>query len=137
MGRPASPLTQARRGDLGRLDDENFLYITGRKKAVINVGGFKVSPAEVEEVLYQMEGVLGACVVAVPHPEWGSAVIAFVVPRDGQSLSERELRRHVVARLPRYMIPARMAIIRELPRTSTGKIDRRRLAQEAASGSLG
>ena len=62
---------------------------------------------------------------------------AFVVPRDGQSLSDRELRRHVVARLPRYMIPARMEIIRELPRTSTGKIDRRRLAQEAASGSLG
>ena len=126
-----------RTGDIVRLREDGDYDFLGRRDHQIKSRGYRIELGEIEAALNAHPAVLVGVAVAVPHPEWGSAVIAFVVPRDGQSLSERELRRHVVARLPRYMIPARMEIIRELPRTSTGKIDRRRLAQEAASGSLG
>ena len=126
-----------RTGDIERLREDGDYDFLGRRDHQIKSRGYRIELGEIEAALNAHPAVLVGVAVAVPHPEWGSAVIAFVVPRDGQSLSERELRRHVVARLPRYMIPARMEIIRELPRTSTGKIDRRRLAQEAASGSLG
>src|SRR5262249_6897898 len=91
-------------GDLGRLDAGGHLTISGRKKAMINVGGMKVSPAEVEEVLHQIEGVRAACVVAGHHPVLGEVVKAFVEAPEG-GLSAEEVIRHCSGRLGEWKVP--------------------------------
>jgi long-chain acyl-CoA synthetase len=108
-------------GDLGRLDQDGFLYITGRKKSMINVGGFKVYPAEVEEVLYQVEGVIEACVVASYHPRLGEMCKAFVATRPGCSADVAEIQRFCEERLGSYKVPL-IELRQRLPRTGTGKI---------------
>jgi fatty-acyl-CoA synthase len=70
----------------------------------------------------------------VPHDEWGSAIVAFVVPGVGATCSEIEIKRHVARRLPRYMVPMRVMVVPELPRTSTGKIHRQRLGELVPDG---
>jgi acyl-CoA synthetase (AMP-forming)/AMP-acid ligase II len=72
--------------------------------------------------------------LAVPHEEWGSAIVALVVPRHGLPVRPGDVRRHVAARLPRYMVPWQVHVVDELPRTSTGKVDRRTLSELVASG---
>src|SRR5262249_1808499 len=107
---------------LGRLDEEGFLYITGRKKSMINVGGFKVYPAEVEEVLYQVEGVAGVCVVASYHPELGETCKAFIEAPVGQRPDPAAILRHCETRLGAYKVPRLIEFRDTLPRTGTGKI---------------
>jgi long-chain acyl-CoA synthetase len=109
-------------GDLGRLDEEGFLYITGRKKSMINVGGFKVYPAEVEEVLYQIDGVVEACVIASHHPELGETCKAFVVTRPDVHPDCARIMRHCEQKLGGYKVPRLIEFRKELPRTGTGKI---------------
>jgi long-chain acyl-CoA synthetase len=109
-------------GDLGKLDDEGFLYITGRLKSMINVGGFKVYPAEVEDVLYQVEGVVGACVVASYHPHFGETVKAFIESPEGRRPDPAQVIRHCEARLGNYKVPRQIEFRSTLPRTGTGKI---------------
>jgi long-chain acyl-CoA synthetase len=120
-------------GDLGKLDEEGFLYITGRKKSMINVGGFKVYPAEVEEVLYQVEGVIEACVVASRHPLYGETVKAFLEAAEGRRPSERDVIRHCEARLGGYKVPRLIEFRNSLPRTGTGKIAAKVLQAEEMS----
>jgi acyl-CoA synthetase (AMP-forming)/AMP-acid ligase II len=117
-------------GDLGKLDDEGFLHITGRKKSMINVGGFKVYPAEVEEVLHQVEGVVGACVVASYHPELGETVKAFLEAPEGKRPEVATLLRHCRQRLGGYKVPQAFEFRSTLPRTGTGKIAARVLQAE-------
>jgi long-chain acyl-CoA synthetase len=109
-------------GDLGKLDEEGFLYITGRKKSMINVGGFKVYPAEVEEVLYQVEGVVEACVVASYHPQLGETCKAFVATRPGCRPDVARLQQYCEQRLGSYKVPRLIEFRDRLPRTGTGKI---------------
>jgi long-chain acyl-CoA synthetase len=109
-------------GDLGKLDDEGFLYVTGRKKSMINVGGFKVYPAEVEEVLHQVDGIVEACVVASRHPHFGETCKAFVVARPGCCLDVAGIVRHCEQRLGSYKVPRLVEFRDHLPRTGTGKI---------------
>jgi long-chain acyl-CoA synthetase len=109
-------------GDLGKLDADGFLTVTGRKKSMINVGGFKVYPAEVEEVLHQVEGDVGACVVAAYHPELGRTVKAFVEAPEGQWPDEAAVLRHCKEKLGSYKVPRLIEFRNALPRTGTGKI---------------
>jgi acyl-CoA synthetase (AMP-forming)/AMP-acid ligase II len=114
-------------GDLGRIDDEGFLYVTDRLGDVIVSGGENVLPAEVEEVLLRHPQVADAAAVGRADAEWQEAVTAVVVPRPGAAIDTEELRRHCAAELAGYKVPKRFEFVSELPRTASGKILRRAL----------
>jgi o-succinylbenzoate---CoA ligase len=114
-------------GDLGRIDDEGFLYVTDRLGDVIVTGGENVIPAEVEEALRDHPDVLDAAAVGRSDPEWQEAVVAVVVVRDGTRPDAEELRRHCSERLASFKVPKRFEFASELPRTASGKLLRREL----------
>jgi o-succinylbenzoate---CoA ligase len=115
-------------GDLGILDEHRNLHVTGRKADTIISGGENVAPAEVEAVLEAHPLVLEAAVLARPDPQWGEAVTAIVVPRDGHRPSQQELRRHCASNLAPYKVPKRFVLVSQpLPRTRSGKLLRREL----------
>ena len=118
-----------RTGDQGYLDRDRYLYITGRLKETINRGGEKISPVEVEEVLAKHPEVATAVVFAVPHPTLGEDVAAAVVLRNDSGSGVLDLRRYVAARLVGHKVPGQILIIDAIPVSSTGKVQRARLAQ--------
>ena len=111
-------------GDYGRLDDDGFLYFVGRMDDIIKSRGEKVAPREVELALMDIPGVAEAAVIGVPDPVLGEAVKAFVVPGRHADLDERTLRRECQKRLEGFMVPKHVALVPELPRTTTGKISK-------------
>jgi acyl-CoA synthetase (AMP-forming)/AMP-acid ligase II/thioesterase domain-containing protein/acyl carrier protein len=113
-----------RTGDLGRFDEEGYLFLRGRVKELINRGGQKVSPLEVEEALLDHPAVAEAAAFPAPHPTLGEAVMAAVVPRPGPAPAERALRSHVAERLAPWKVPQRVAVLPEIPKGATGKIQR-------------
>jgi len=117
-----------RTGDEGHLDDHGILTLTGRIKEMINCGGEKISPYEVEEALLNHPAVTEAVVFAAPHALLGEEVAAAVVLREGCRLDEKELQDTLGARLARRKIPKRMVFLDELPRGATGKLQRIGLA---------
>ncbi|KZO01191.1 fatty acid--CoA ligase family protein [Pseudobacillus badius] len=116
-------------GDLARKDEEGYFYIVDRKKDLIIVGGYNVYPREVEEVLYSHPYVIEAAVFGVPDPDYGEAVLAFVVPKD-EKLTKEELLDYCHSRLADYKLPAQVEFLEELPKNTTGKILRRALKQQ-------
>jgi O-succinylbenzoic acid--CoA ligase len=118
-------------GDLGRIDEEGFLYVTGRNSEVIVTGGENVMPAEVEAVLLSHPAVADAAVVGRPDPEWQEAVCALVVLADGEEAGEEELRSHCSATLAPYKVPKRVDFVSSLPRTASGKLLRGELPELA------
>jgi O-succinylbenzoic acid--CoA ligase len=112
-------------GDRGRLDEHGLLHVDGRLKDIIVTGGENVSPLEVEEVLLAHPAVADACVVGLPDPEWGEAVSAFVVLRDGAAPAD--LRDWCRARLAPRTVPKRIELVERLPRNTAGKLLRDRL----------
>jgi amino acid adenylation domain-containing protein len=115
-------------GDIFRTDAEGWLYFVARRDDIIKSRGEKVSPREVENVLYGMPGVLEAAVVGVPDPVLGEAVKAFVTLKPGVELTEREVIRYCLAHLESFMAPKHVAFVAELPKTDTGKIKKTGLA---------
>jgi len=115
-------------GDLAKMDEEGYFYIVDRKKDMIIVGGFKVYPREVEEVLYQHEAILEAAVVGIPDENFGEAVCAYVVLKDSVT-SEDELKEFCTEHLAKYKVPTEVRIVSSLPKNSTGKILRRNLKE--------
>jgi acyl-CoA synthetase (AMP-forming)/AMP-acid ligase II len=111
-------------GDLGRIDDEGFLYVHDRLGDVIVSGGESVLPAEVEEVLLRHPDVADAAAVGRADAEWQEAVTAVVVLEDGAEVSADELRRHCAEDLAGFKVPKRFEFVAELPRTETGKLAR-------------
>lgn len=118
-------------GDLGRFDEDGFLYIVGRRKEMIITGGLNVYPAEVERVLYLHPAVQEAAVVGCPDPEWGEAVTAFVQLRPGHHASAADLIAHCRAHMASYKKPRAVEFLAELPRTTSGKIARQALTRWA------
>jgi o-succinylbenzoate---CoA ligase len=114
-------------GDLGRIDDDGFLYVEDRLGDVIITGGENVVPAEVEEVLMRHPSVAEAAAVGRADPDWQEAVVAAVVVRDGAAISEDELRDHCASELAGFKVPKRFEFVGELPRTASGKLLRRKL----------
>ncbi len=114
-------------GDLGRIDEDGFLYVSGRLGEMIVTGGENVLPVEVEEVLLRHPGVAEAAVVGRADPEWQEAVTAVVVLRDDAGVGADELRSHCAAVLAGYKVPKRFEFVAELPRTGSGKVMRRAL----------
>jgi len=119
-------------GDLARIDPDGFAYIVDRKKDMVNVGGMKVYPREVEEVLFQHAGVQDVAVVGVPDPQHGESVVAFVVKKPGATATADELIAFVRERIAHYKAPRRVEFRDELPRTGVQKVLRRVLREEAA-----
>ena len=120
-------------GDTVRLDEEGFLYFIGRDDDMIKVSGYRVSPHEVEEVVYATGLVTEAAAIGVPHPHLGQAIIV-VVPRAEGLLSPQALLKTCQSKLPSYMVPAHVEEWADmLPRTPNGKIDRKLLQQSLAS----
>jgi O-succinylbenzoic acid--CoA ligase len=116
-----------RTGDLGELDDAGRLRIVGRKADTIVSGGENVAPAEVEAVLLEHPSVADAGVFGREDPEWGEAVVATVVLRDGVRATSEELQAFVAERLARFKVPKQIGFASELPRTVSGKLLRREL----------
>lgn len=123
-----------RTGDLGRLDREGFLFVTGRIKEIINRGGEKVLPREIDETLAGHPAVAEAAAFAVAHPTLGEDVAAAVVLRPGASVSESELRRFAAARLAGFKVPRRIFFLEAIPKGATGKPWRRELAEQIQTG---
>jgi acyl-CoA synthetase (AMP-forming)/AMP-acid ligase II len=114
-------------GDLGRIDEEGFLYVEDRLGDVIITGGENVIPAEVEEVLLRHPDVADAGAVGREDAEWQEAVVAVVVPRDGAEPDAAELRRHCAEHLASFKVPKHIEFTAKLPRTASGKLLRREL----------
>lgn len=109
-------------GDLGRFDEEGFLYIVDRKKDMIIRGGENIYPIEVEEVLYQVPQVLEAAVVGIPHEVYGEVPKAFVVVKGEQSLTIEEVITYCETQLAKYKVPMEVEFLTELPRNASGKV---------------
>jgi o-succinylbenzoate---CoA ligase len=119
-------------GDLGHIDDEGFLYVTGRRTEVIVTGGENVMPAEVESVLLAHPAVADAAVVGRPDPDWQEAVCALVVLTGSAEVTEDELRAHCQASLAGYKVPKQVDFVDSLPRTASGKLLRAKLPEPAS-----
>ena len=109
-------------GDMGYVDDEGFLYISDRLKDMIISGGENIYPAEVEQLVMELDSVAAVAVVGAPDDTWGEVPLAVVVPAEGREPSEQEIRAHLEGRLARYKIPKSVRFVDELPRTASGKI---------------
>lgn len=117
-------------GDQVRLDEEGFLYFVGRKDEMIKCAGNRVSPTEVEEVIYASKKIQDAIVMGIPDDIYGEVIKAIVVPRPSVNINEEELLRHCEKLLPPYMIPKSIEFRKELPRNANGKLDRAKVKKE-------
>jgi amino acid adenylation domain-containing protein len=126
-----------RTGDLVRLRPDGDYEFLGRRDHQIKSRGYRIELGEIEAALNAHPSLVEAVAVAIPHEEWGKAIVAHVVPRNGVDLSQSHVKKHLLARIPRYMIPARIEFRGALPRNPNGKIDRRKIQQEAEATPLG
>jgi long-chain acyl-CoA synthetase len=116
-------------GDLFRADEEGYLYFIGRKDDIIKTRGEKVSPREVEDVIYRLDGVAEVAVIAVPDPLLGSAIKAVLTLRADAQITAQDVLRHCSARLEDFMVPKHVEIRDSLPKTESGKISKRLIAE--------
>lgn len=117
-----------RTGDLGYLDEDGYLFLTGRLKEQINRGGLKVSPSEVDAALMRHPDVVEAACFATPHATLGEDVVAAVVAREASRVTVQELRDYAFEQLASFKVPSRIVLVRALPRTALGKVRRAELA---------
>jgi acyl-CoA synthetase (AMP-forming)/AMP-acid ligase II/aryl carrier-like protein len=121
-----------RTGDLGRFDKDGYLYISGRLKEIINRGGEKVSPREIDEALLEHPDVAQAVAFPAPHPTLGEDVVAAVVKREGAGTDELTLRIFLINRLAGFKVPSRIVFVDAIPQGATGKVQRASLYDQLA-----
>jgi acyl-CoA synthetase (AMP-forming)/AMP-acid ligase II/acyl carrier protein len=126
-----------RTGDQGRLDEEGYLYLTGRLKEIINRGGEKISPREVDDVLMDHPDVVQAVTFAIPSDRLGEEVGAAVVLREGARVREEDLRDFAASRLAEFKVPRAIRLVDEIPKGATGKLQRIGLADRLGLTSVG
>jgi acyl carrier protein len=119
-----------RTGDLGCFDDDGYLFLAGRIKEIVNRGGEKVSPQEVDEVLLRHPAVAQAVTFAVPHPTLGEDVGSAVVLRPHAAATPKDIRQFAMAHIAPFKVPRHVLIVPEIPKGATGKVQRVRLAAE-------
>ncbi|KXS50125.1 MAG: AMP-dependent synthetase and ligase [Halanaerobium sp. 4-GBenrich] len=115
-------------GDLGKMDEDGYVYIVDRKKDMINVGGMNVYPREIEEQLYKHPKIREAAVVATKDELRGEIPKAVIVLRDGESATEREIQKYCMKYFANYKVPKLVDFLDELPKNATGKIDKKSLS---------
>jgi acyl-CoA synthetase (AMP-forming)/AMP-acid ligase II len=123
-----------RTGDQGTMDEEGYLRITGRLKELINRGGEKVSPLEVDETIMDHPAVAQVVTFAMPHDKLGEEVAAAVVLREGQTATEREIRDFAAKKLADFKVPRKVIFLAEIPKGATGKLQRIGLAEKLGLG---
>ncbi len=125
-----------RTGDIGRIDAEGLLSITGRAKDMIKSGGENIYPIEIEEVLTDHPSIADAAVIGVPDPRYQETVCAVVVRGEGAELKEVDVVSHCLERLASYKKPRHVAFVAELPRTASGKVRKFVLRERFEAGEL-
>ena len=117
-------------GDLGKFDEDGFLFISGRIKEIINKGGEKISPQEVDEALMKHDAVFQAVCFSVKHEKLGEDIASAVVLKEGLTVDEKELKAHLSKSIATFKIPRQILILNEIPKGNTGKIQRIGLAKK-------
>ncbi|WP_109484752.1 AMP-binding protein [Occallatibacter savannae] len=117
-------------GDLFYADQDGYLYFVGRRDDIIKTRGEKVSPREIEDAIYSLDSIAEAAVIAIPDPILGSAIKALVVAKPGTSVTAQQVLRHCATKLEDFMVPKVVEVRASLPRTESGKVNRRMLAEE-------
>ena len=110
-------------GDIVRRDRDGCFWYVGRSERMIKSSGFRISPTEVEEVIFQSGRARHAAAIGIPDDMLGQAVKVFVVPRDGESVDTEAVLSFCSENMPRYMVPKFIEVLSELPKTSSGKVD--------------
>ncbi|MCC7400730.1 MAG: AMP-binding protein [Chitinophagaceae bacterium] len=116
--------------DWFKMDEEGFLYFLGRNDDIIKTRGEKVSPIEIENVIYAIDGVREAVVFGTPDKVMGESIVAFVTLKDGSTLNEKIIHRTCMAHLESFMVPGKIILIHEMPKSSNGKIDKKELKKQ-------
>jgi acyl-coenzyme A synthetase/AMP-(fatty) acid ligase len=119
-------------GDQVRRDSEGFLYFIGRNDEMIKTSGYRVSPGEIEEVIFQIPGVEQAVAFGAPHAQLGSGIVLIVQAADPK-LDEDAILGHCRVHLPMFMLPGHVELVADLPRNPNGKIDRKALSLRFAT----
>ena len=120
-------------GDVGHIDPDGYVTIVGRSKDLIISGGYNVYPAEIEGVINEMPGVAESAVVGVPHPDFGEAVLALVVPKPGARLQGEAIVLQLKGRIASFKVPKRVFVLDELPRNAMGKVQKKALREQHQS----
>ncbi|MEO5574484.1 MAG: non-ribosomal peptide synthetase, partial [Gammaproteobacteria bacterium] len=121
-----------RTGDQGYLDADSYLFLTGRLKEIINRGGEKISPREIDDVLMTHPAIAQAVAFAVPHAQLGEDLAAAVILKDSVNISEREIREFLFNRIADFKVPSQIVIVDMIPKGPTGKLQRIGLAEKLA-----
>jgi long-chain acyl-CoA synthetase len=116
-------------GDIGYIDDDGYLFIVDRKKDMIIAGGYNIYPRDIDEVLYGHPKIQEACAVGLPDPYRGETVKAFIIPKPGETLTEEEVIAFCKEKLAAYKVPKMVEFMDELPKSTVGKVMRRKLRE--------
>ena len=124
------PVGGVRTGDLGYLDEDGYLHVTGRAKDLIIRGGVNIAPLEIDSVILELVEIAETCTVGVPDSIYGEEVVSYVALKTGAHLTGEEILAHCAARLPDFKTPKEIVIRISLPRTARGKLDSNALAED-------
>jgi long-chain acyl-CoA synthetase len=116
-------------GDIGKFDEDGYLSIVDRKKDMIIAGGYNIYPVELDDVLMSHPKILEACAVGIPHEYRGETVKAFIVTKEGETLTEEDVTRYCKENLAAYKVPKIFEFVAELPKSTVGKVLRRKLKE--------
>ncbi len=116
-------------GDLGKVDEDGHFYVLGRTDDMIISGGENIYPAEIERVIYSHPKVADVVVVRGQHPTWGQTPKAVIVPKKGEKITEEEVAEYITKHLASFKRPRKIVIVEALPKSETGKIDKRKIKE--------
>ena len=120
-------------GDVGKIDERDYVTIVGRSKDLVITGGYNVYPAEVEGFINELPGVAESAVVGLPHPDFGEGVVAVVVPKPGNQLDSAAIVSALKERIANFKVPKRVFVVNELPRNTMGKVQKNLLREQHAA----